>query len=209
MLDFCLHCCPPIKTPTDHEGHLPPRLRFGSLEAALSSTSEEDDCTLLDLLACPRQAAELDHLLQEEEPPSEETHQTLYQAVEQLPPQQRDVIQRYFGLEGYAPEPLNRIDKSMLTIRKASTKRNAAYTAKRKALASLHALLTGSGSKRVRWSPESTTPDPQSRLDEAYAQLQARGEPITIKGLRKLAHVNEQHAQSYLRHRRGEGVASR
>jgi hypothetical protein len=205
IAQFCQRYCSPISTGRDTQGHFLPALSVSSLDVLLSSASSQDGITLLDLLACPHQEQALDEVTDEPELP-EVMHQKLYHAVEALPPSQRNVVKRYFGLSEYPAETLDEISRAMLPVQKTAVTYapGLAVTVKRAALNNLEKLLT---SGRIKWHPDVEKPREQ-RLDAAYASLQAPGKRVTSRALSKAAHVDTAIALEYL-NQRNEGATAR
>jgi DNA-directed RNA polymerase specialized sigma24 family protein len=67
-------------------------------------------------------------------------YEELYQAIEQLPSKQREVILRQFGLHGHQPESVYAIGRSFSAQKTSSRPRNAGYYKQRALLALRQAL---------------------------------------------------------------------
>ena len=169
-----------------------------SLDAPLSETHTG---TLADLLA--------DQQHSRPAAPRQDDH-ILHQAIDALPPLQRTLITRLFGLHkaGIAQD-IREISQELYgeSSRQAISR---AFVLKTKALNRLYSLLashyphTGDGmtppqrQQRQDYVQLSISPAHQQRLAQAVADLQARGQRLTQNALEKAAHVRGPIVGAYL-----------
>jgi len=139
-----------------------------------------------------------------------EQYAPLYQAIEALAPQQREVITRLFGVGEHGQETLQEVAAALChdANKVAMVEGN-----KRRGLQALYVALLPAYAHALRRAAQTPAPVPKMelylkeeahrRLEAAYAALQARGENITTQALRSEARVDVRKASVYLRFVRG------
>jgi len=168
-----------ITTPDSMEA---PPLTIVSMNAPFAG---DDSQTLADTLAAPAVA-------QASEPATDYT--ALHQAVEALPPRQRTVILRHYGLHALAPQALCEIKRDVYGTTSTNVDQH-----KKRGLTTLryHLALT-----YPQYAAHEVSRQEQ-RLAEAYSVLQASGQPITVDRLRTLTKADANLARLYLTQREG------
>jgi RNA polymerase sigma factor (sigma-70 family) len=150
--------------------------------------------------------------LEQQEAPD---HARLYEALKQLPPLQRAVIERHFGLSG-PPESLRSIalEYESPSVSTFNGKRNAIWLAKQHALTTLRRLLGNppptsqpepagapaqQRTRRRITSFPTLSSEQLQRLEQAAALLRAQGQPVNARTLSKAAHMTISAVQTYLK----------
>ncbi len=138
----------------------------------------------------------------------EEDYTPLYQAIEALPPQQREVTVRLFGLCGHEPSTFQQAQDAL-----QYQSRGAITSTRRRALDALYIALLPVYPQyfQAAMSQPAASPKPEvclkdadrCRLEAAQTALQGRGEPLTSRALAAEARISTHTARAYLHQLKG------
>jgi RNA polymerase sigma factor (sigma-70 family) len=157
-----------------------PFSRVGSLDAPLS---DEGDLTLADQIAAPVLIAA---------PPRDQSE--LYQALTELTPLQREVIERRYGL-------FERPAETMAEIAKAHG-HNDVYNTEKRAMQRLQTILVEHAPLPKKHNgpwPGQGSRELAERLEQAYTELVTEGVAVSVKKLIARSGVSQQRCSAWLK----------
>jgi RNA polymerase sigma factor (sigma-70 family) len=139
-------------------------------------------------------------------------YQALYQALARLPQHQRLILEAHYGLGDHAPSSYEQAGQEVAeqtgnaalarpatAAIEASRARASLFTALRETSSAYRDARLPLSEEVIPSLPRGSLTGPQrARLDAAYTQLRAQGQPITITALLNMAHVRYHAAARYL-----------